>query len=311
MPVIRLEFARPVRPACGSENRPGAGFYQKYPPFLDEPVRTYLEHASSCRFVPKTGEADAPAQGKTPPHAHAETARAARLHRPAPEADRLLPQLRGNEGRAAAQVEIRHPPADLGAWRSVASSAAATTAPARWRCCACRRTPATRTAEPAAEAAASSFSPNVIRGDFSPRIAGVRAANEVAAIELPLYGRIAAGLPIEALRDASSQIEVPMAMLANGEHYALEVAGDSMIEAGILDGDTVIIRKGETSRERPDRGGAGGRCRGDAEAAAPARQLDRAGAVQRAARDADLPGRQGEGAGSPCRAAAAVLNRRG
>jgi repressor LexA len=102
-----------------------------------------------------------------------------------------------------------------------------------------------RTVEPAAEAVASSFSPNVIRGDFSPRIAGVRAANEVAAIELPLYGRIAAGLPIEALRDASSQIEVPMAMLSSGEHYALEVAGDSMIEAGILDGDTVIIRRGE------------------------------------------------------------------
>lgn len=104
---------------------------------------------------------------------------------------------------------------------------------------------APRTLESANDATASSFSPNVIRGDFSPRIAGVRAANEVAAIELPLYGRIAAGLPIEALRDASSQIEVPMAMLSGGEHYALEVAGDSMVEAGILDGDTVIIRKGE------------------------------------------------------------------
>jgi repressor LexA len=103
-----------------------------------------------------------------------------------------------------------------------------------------------RTAEAAAEPVGNgSFSPNVIRGDFSPRIAGVRAANEVAAIELPLYGRIAAGLPIEALRDAGSQIEVPMAILGNGEHYALEVAGDSMVEAGILDGDTVIIRKGE------------------------------------------------------------------
>ena len=103
-----------------------------------------------------------------------------------------------------------------------------------------------RTAEAPAEPAGNgSFAPNVIRGDFSPRIAGVRAANEVAAIELPLYGRIAAGLPIEALRDAGSQIEVPMAILGNGEHYALEVAGDSMVEAGILDGDTVIIRKGE------------------------------------------------------------------
>jgi repressor LexA len=91
------------------------------------------------------------------------------------------------------------------------------------------------------------FSPNVIRGDFSRHLPGVRSANEAGAIQLPLYGRIAAGLPIEALRDSGAQIEVPMAMLGNGEHYALEVAGDSMIEAGILDGDTVIIRRGETA----------------------------------------------------------------
>jgi repressor LexA len=89
------------------------------------------------------------------------------------------------------------------------------------------------------------FSPQVIQGDFSQRLPGVRAANEAGAIQLPMYGRIAAGLPIEALRDQTSQIEVPLAMLGNGEHYALEVAGDSMVEAGILDGDTVIIRKGE------------------------------------------------------------------
>ena len=100
----------------------------------------------------------------------------------------------------------------------------------------------------AERARSPSFSPNVIRGDFSPRIAGVRAANDAAAIQLPLYGRIAAGLPIEALRDAGSQIDVPMALLGNGEHYALEVAGNSMVEAGILDGDTVIIRKGDVAR---------------------------------------------------------------
>ena len=75
----------------------------------------------------------------------------------------------------------------------------------------------------------------------------MRAANEAAAVQLPLYGRIAAGLPIEALRDSRRMIEVPMALLGSGEHYALEVAGDSMIEAGILDGDTVIIRRGETA----------------------------------------------------------------
>lgn len=91
----------------------------------------------------------------------------------------------------------------------------------------------------------SSFAPNVIRGDFSRNLPGVRAANEAGAVELPLYGRIAAGLPIEALRDNGTQIEVPLALLGKGEHYALEVAGDSMVEAGILDGDTVIIRRGE------------------------------------------------------------------
>ncbi|MBV8915770.1 MAG: transcriptional repressor LexA [Acetobacteraceae bacterium] len=96
-----------------------------------------------------------------------------------------------------------------------------------------------------APAPAPSFAPNVIRGDFSRNLPGVRAANEAAAVQLPLYGRIAAGLPIEALRDQGSYMEVPLALLGNGEHYALEVDGDSMIDAGILDGDTVIIRKGE------------------------------------------------------------------
>ena len=98
-----------------------------------------------------------------------------------------------------------------------------------------------------AEAETPAFAPNVIRGDFSGRLPGVRAANEAGAVQLPLYGRIAAGLPIEALRDGGAQIEVPVALLGSGEHYALEVAGDSMVEAGILDGDTVIIRRGESA----------------------------------------------------------------
>ena len=93
--------------------------------------------------------------------------------------------------------------------------------------------------------AAPGFSPNVIRGDFTQRLGGVQSANEAGAIQLPMYGRIAAGLPIEALRDTSSHVEVPMALLGPGEHYGLEVAGDSMIEAGILDCDTVIIKKGD------------------------------------------------------------------
>ncbi len=63
-------------------------------------------------------------------------------------------------------------------------------------------------------------------------------------IELPLYGRIAAGTPIEALRDPDATIRVPAAIVGRGRHYALEVAGDSMINAGLLDGDTVVIQDG-------------------------------------------------------------------
>jgi repressor LexA len=101
--------------------------------------------------------------------------------------------------------------------------------------------------EAVAEEAAQTFSPTVIHGDFTPKIAGVRAANDAEAIQLPLYGRIAAGLPIEALQDPSSYVGMPVQMLGTGEHYALEVACDSMVEAGILDGDTVIIRKSDVA----------------------------------------------------------------
>lgn len=94
---------------------------------------------------------------------------------------------------------------------------------------------------------ATRFKPNVIRGDFRGALPGRSASNDVEAVSLPLYGRIAAGLPIEALRDHSASIDVPVSMLAAGDHYALEVAGDSMIEAGILDGDTVVIQRCETA----------------------------------------------------------------
>jgi repressor LexA len=73
-----------------------------------------------------------------------------------------------------------------------------------------------------------------------------QAANDV--IDLPLHGRIAAGMPIEAIEGQSS-LPVPAALLGPGEHYALEVAGDSMVEEGILDGDYALIRKTETARD--------------------------------------------------------------
>ena len=92
------------------------------------------------------------------------------------------------------------------------------------------------------------FSPTVIRGDFTGSLPGTPVAPDVAAVELPLYGRIAAGTPIEALRDQSTTVDVPASLLGRGsEHYALEVAGDSMIDVGILDGDTVIIQRGDTA----------------------------------------------------------------
>ncbi|MBS1102062.1 transcriptional repressor LexA [Gluconobacter sp. Dm-62] len=72
-------------------------------------------------------------------------------------------------------------------------------------------------------------------------------ANDRQTVSIPLYGRIAAGLPIEAMQDDSDRIEVPISLLGTGEHYALTVAGDSMIEAGILDGDIAIIRRRETA----------------------------------------------------------------
>jgi len=71
-------------------------------------------------------------------------------------------------------------------------------------------------------------------------------ANDV--IELPLHGRIAAGAPIEAL-EGQSTLPVPAALLGPGEHYALEVSGDSMIEAGIFDGDFALVRRTNTARD--------------------------------------------------------------
>jgi repressor LexA len=70
-------------------------------------------------------------------------------------------------------------------------------------------------------------------------------ANDV--LEIPLHGRIAAGMPIEALETANT-LPVPAALLGPGEHFALEVSGDSMVEAGILDGDYALIRKADTAR---------------------------------------------------------------
>jgi len=85
------------------------------------------------------------------------------------------------------------------------------------------------------------FSPKVVEG--SPRMPS--AANDTR--ELPILGRIAAGTPISAIQHERDRLTVPETMLGAGEHYVLEVHGDSMINAGIFDGDHVIIRKGDTA----------------------------------------------------------------
>ena len=93
------------------------------------------------------------------------------------------------------------------------------------------------------------FSPSVVEGGLgkvrTPAPQAVEPAVQTVAI--PVMGRIAAGTPISAIQHRSHTVSLPPDMLGSGEHFALEVRGDSMIEAGILDGDTVIIRKQDTA----------------------------------------------------------------
>jgi repressor LexA len=92
------------------------------------------------------------------------------------------------------------------------------------------------------------FTPNVIEGSLG-KVKPMPAANDgfPRATAIPMMGRIAAGVPISAIQDHTANIMVPPEMLGGGEHFALEVKGDSMIEAGIFDGDTVVIRKGDAA----------------------------------------------------------------
>jgi repressor LexA len=93
---------------------------------------------------------------------------------------------------------------------------------------------------------ARGFTPSVIEGNLGR----VRAPSEDDGgrpVAVPVMGRIAAGTPIEAIQTKSAVINIPPDLLTAGDHFALEVRGDSMIDAGILDGDTVLIRKGEAA----------------------------------------------------------------
>tara|TARA_B100000579_G_scaffold327360_1_gene277285 strand:- start:793 stop:1491 length:699 start_codon:yes stop_codon:yes gene_type:complete len=87
----------------------------------------------------------------------------------------------------------------------------------------------------------NSFSPSVIKGGLDSE----NQKNDVT--EIPVLGKIAAGTPIEAIQNEVSRVALPESLSKNGEHFGLKVSGDSMIEAGINDGDTVIVRKANTA----------------------------------------------------------------
>ncbi len=96
----------------------------------------------------------------------------------------------------------------------------------------------------------SRFEPSVIEGNLGkvPSSPAMPGAERLASVAIPVMGRIAAGVPIEAIQHHSHTIHVPPEMLSAGDHFALEVRGDSMIEAGIFDGDTVLVKKQDNAQ---------------------------------------------------------------
>ena len=91
------------------------------------------------------------------------------------------------------------------------------------------------------------FAPSVIQGDLGRRRPATTPEASNDSVAVPVMGRIAAGTPIEAIQNHSHSIAVPPEMLGGGEHFALEIRGDSMIDAGIFDGDTVLVKKSDTA----------------------------------------------------------------
>ena len=147
--------------------------------------------------------------------------------------------------------------------------------------------------------------PDVIEGGAPVREAAPMAANDTR--ELPLLGKIAAGTPIAAIQHEQDRLPVPESMLGKGDHYVLEIEGDSMIEAGILNGDLVVIRRGDTATNG-EIVVAPGRGRGShPEAPAPQGRLHRAGAGQPQLRNPYLRSRSGRGSGQAGRAHAPLI----
>ena len=152
------------------------------------------------------------------------------------------------------------------------------------------------------------FTPSVIEGNLGR----VRTASEDDGgrpVAVPVMGRIAAGTPIEAIQTRSHTINMPPELLTAGEHFALEVRGDSMIEAGILDGDIALIKRKDDRRYRRHRGRADRRRGSDPEALPPPRRLDRAGAGQHRLRGAHPAAQSRAHSGQAGGSVPAVLSR--
>ena len=211
------------------------------------------------------------------------------------------------EMRSALQaaVQVGHPSADLRGSRSGATSAGSPTVPARSRWSSRwpkARSAASWTPRRSSRPPTSCVAPSGATGPSS------RPAPSRRRTSLPLFGRIAAGSPIEALADSNAVIEVPGVLLGQGEHYVLQVVGNSMIDAGIYDGDYAVIQRCDERRERRHRRGHGRGSRGDAQAHPAARRLDRARARQQRLRDPHLRPAPGQDPGPAGRADAPLLS---
>ena len=154
-------------------------------------------------------------------------------------------------------------------------------------------------------------SSNVVRGAFRRNRPEIATTSSSGGAALPLFGRIAAGLPIEAMADTNAVIEVPGVLMGQGEHYVLQVVGDSMVDAGINDGDYAVIQRCEKCRERGHRRGPGRGPRGHPQAHPPPRRLDRPRARQQRLRDPHLRAAPGQDPGPPGGVDATLLSRSG
>ena len=145
-------------------------------------------------------------------------------------------------------------------------------------------------------------------GRQPPQLSPPPAAYAQSSATVPLMGRIAAGVPISAIQDHTQDIGVPPDLIAGGEHFALEVKGDSMIDAGINEGDSHHRAPLRHRQQRRHRRRAGGEGRSDAQAPAQEGRVDRARSRQPQLRDPHLRPRPGRHPGPPRRAHTAVLS---